>query len=116
MGKLCDSGTIPHLVKALTDSNRMVRMRAAEGLVDLKFEIVPIFKHVVKTGDRYGLHAFLAALENANLLNTLDAELRQARCFATEVEREDLLAILRGGTLPHPKIAAVSQVLETAPR
>jgi hypothetical protein len=26
------------------------------------------------------------------------------------------LAILRGGTLPHPKIAAVSQVVETVPR
>jgi HEAT repeat protein len=116
MGKLCDSGTIPHLVKALTDSNRMVRMRAAEGLVDLKFEIVPIFNHVVKTGDRYGLHAFLAAVENANLLNTLNAELRQARCFATEVERENLLAVLHTGTLLDPKIVTVSQAMETVPR
>jgi hypothetical protein len=50
------------------------------------------------------------------LLNTLNAELRQARCFATEVERENLLAVLHTGTLLDPKIVTVSQAMETVPR
>src|SRR5580658_9781823 len=78
IGKLYDTAAVPHLVNALTDSNRLVRMRAAEALVDFKSELASIFAQVVKTGDRYGLHAFLAALENADLRKRLDADLREA--------------------------------------
>jgi HEAT repeat protein len=116
MGKLCNSEGIPHLINALRDSNRLVRMRAAEGLVDFKSEIVSIFTQVVKTGDRYGLHAFIAALENANLLKTLDAELRQPVSYETEGERDELLAVLHTGALLKPKLATASQPVETAAR
>jgi HEAT repeat protein len=116
IGKLCNSEGIPHLINALTDSNRLVRMRAAEGLVDFKSEIVSIFTQVVKTGDRYGLHAFIAALENANLLNTLEAELRQPVSSETERERDELLAVLHTGALLKPKLATASQPVETAAR
>jgi HEAT repeat protein len=116
MGKLCNSEGIPHLINALRDSNRLVRMRAAEGLVDFKSEIVSIFTQVVKTGDRYGLHAFITALENANLLKTLDAELRQPVSSETEGERDELLAVLHTGALLKPKLATASQPVETAAR
>jgi hypothetical protein len=70
----------------------------------------------VKTGDRYGLHAFIAALENANLLKTLDAELRQPGSSETEAERDELLAVLHTGALLPPKLATASEPVETAAR
>jgi HEAT repeat protein len=114
IGKLCDRDAIPYLINALTDSNRLVRMRAAEGLVDLKSEMVSIFSQVVKTRDRYGLHAFLAALENANLRNRLDAELGQAAYPEIEHDRDELLAVLRTGKLAEPQATTALQPIETA--
>jgi HEAT repeat protein len=114
IGKLYDKKAIPHLINALTDSNRLVRMRAAEGLVDLKSELVSIFAQVVKTRDRYGLHAFLAALENADLRNRLDAEIRQAAYSGIKDEREELLAVLSAGKLREPQTATAAQPIETA--
>ena len=116
MGKLYHKVAIPHLIDALTDSNRLVRMRAAEGLVDLKSEMVSIFAQVVKARDRYGLHAFLAALENADLRDRLDAEIRKGTYSAAEHESEELLAVLRTGKLAEPRAAAGSQPIETAAR
>jgi HEAT repeat protein len=116
MGKLYHKVAIPHLIDALTDSNRLVRMRAAEGLVDLKSEMVSIFSQVVKARDRYGLHAFLAALENADLRDRLDAEIRKGTYSAAEHESEELLAVLRTGKLAEPRAAAGSQPIETAAR
>lgn len=114
IGKLYDKKATPHLINALTDSNRLVRMRAAEGLVDLKSELVSIFAQVVKTRDRYGLHAFLAALENADLRNRLDAEIRQAAYSGIEEEREELLAVLSAGKLTEPQNPTAAQPIETA--
>jgi HEAT repeat protein len=116
IGKLYDKEAIPHLINALADSNRLVRMRAAEGLVDFKSEIVSIFAQVVKTRDRYGLHAFLAALENADLRNRLDAELRHGAYFEAEHEREELLEVLSTGKLAEPCAATASQPIETVAR
>jgi HEAT repeat protein len=116
MGKLYNKVAIPHLIDALTDSNRLVRMRAAEGLVDLKSELVSIFAQVVKERDRYGLHAFLAALENADLRDKLDAEIREGAYSEAEHESEELLAVLRTGKLAEPGAATGSQPIETAAR
>jgi HEAT repeat protein len=113
IGKLYDREAIPHLINALTDSNRLVRMRAAEGLVDLKSDLVSIFAQVVQTRDRYGLHAFLAALENADLRKTLDADLRQTAYSETEHDHEELLAVLSTGKLVESPAAPVAQSIET---
>ncbi len=110
MGKLYDPRALPYLLKAVTDSNRLVRMRAAEGLVDFKSELPSIFAHVVKTRDRYGLHAFLAALENAGLRNQLDTELRKEFAQST-LELEELLNVLSTGKLPETQVTP----LEPAP-
>jgi hypothetical protein len=90
-------------------------MRAAEGLVDFKSEMVSIFAQVVKTRDRYGLHAFLAALENANLRNTLEAELGRAPFPEAEHERDELFAVLRTGKLVDPQ-PAMAQPVESVAR
>lgn len=110
LGKLSHRGAIPPLLKGLTDSNRLVRLRAAEALVDLKSEMVPIFEEVVATADRYGFHAYVAALDNAGLQGKLESELK---AIAGAHQGDFLLRVLRTGTLssgqPVPQEMASAQ-------
>jgi HEAT repeat protein len=99
LGKLSDSRAIPSLLRGLTDSNRLVRLRAAEALVGLGTEMAPIFEKVVATRDRYGLHAYLTALENANLKRKLEAELQNATGMDEEAKKT-LQGVLQTGALP----------------
>jgi HEAT repeat protein len=98
LGKLCNASAIPSLLIGLTDSNRLVRLRAAEGLVDLKTDRVGIFEKVAATRDRYGLHAYLTALDNASLQATLESELK-ASSRLDEQTKEMLLEVLHTGSL-----------------
>src|SRR6267143_1360284 len=75
LGELCEPRAIPDLIRGVTDSNRLVRLRAAEALIKLKTEMTPIFQQVIATQDRYGLQAYLTALENAGLRGQLEREL-----------------------------------------
>src|SRR5437667_12020057 len=99
LGKLSDPRAIPSLLRGLTEANRLVRLRAAEALVDLKKDMATIFEQVVETGDRYGLHAYLTALENADLRAKLEQELQSSTELREEV-RDRLQKVLRTGTLP----------------
>ncbi len=99
LGKLSDPRTIPALLRGLTDANRLVRLRAAEGIVELKAEMAPIFADVVATRDRYGLHAYLTALENADLRGKLEESIETS----TKINKKDrnrLRNVLQTGTLP----------------
>ena len=98
LGKLLDRRTIPPLLRGLTDSNRLVRLRAAEAIVATAADLAPIFQQVVATRDRYALHAFLTALENANVLSTLESELQNSHALSTH-ERTSLQNVLRFGSL-----------------
>jgi HEAT repeat protein len=109
LGKLSDCRAIPTLLGGLTDSNRLVRLRAAEGLVGLKTEMVPIFEKVVATRDRYGLHAYLTALENAGKRAKLEAELNASKRVAEE-EKDTLQNVLETGTLPADEPATVASL------
>ncbi|HET6929975.1 MAG TPA: HEAT repeat domain-containing protein, partial [Candidatus Acidoferrum sp.] len=102
LGKLSDSRAVPSLLRGLTDSNRLVRLRAAEALVGLATDMAPIFEKVVATRDRYGLHAYLTALENANLKRKLEAELQNPARMDEET-RELLQGVLQTGALPAQK-------------
>jgi HEAT repeat protein len=98
LGKLSGPRAVPALLRGLTDANRLVRLRAAEALIELKEDMAPIFERVVQTQDRYGLHAYLTALENADLQGKLEEELRDS----TTVKKEDknrLQKVLQTGTL-----------------
>lgn len=99
LGKLSEPRAIPSLLRGLMDSNRLVRLRAAEALVELDTRMAPIFEKVVETGDRYGLHAYLTALENADLRTKLEQELQSSTEIKEEV-RNHLEKVLRTGTLP----------------
>src|SRR6266478_584934 len=98
LGKFSDPRAVPSLLRGLTDANRLVRLRAAEALVDLKKDMAPIFERVVETGDRYGLHAYLTALENSNLREKLDEELGASPKISEEA-RDRLRKVLRTATL-----------------
>src|SRR5215467_72279 len=98
MGQLADPRAIPTLLKGLTDSNRLVRLRAAEALVQFRAVMVPIFQQVIQLRDRYGLHAFLTAIENADLRGKLEAQL-QNHVGVDEQEKTVLQKVLQTGVL-----------------
>jgi HEAT repeat protein len=108
LGELCERRAIPDLIRGLTDSNRLVRLRAAEALIKLKTEMVPIFQQVVATQDRYGLQAYLTALENADLRGKLEEEL-QAWTPGSNEQKTRLQKILQSGVLlaEEPALAEV---------
>jgi len=110
-GKLSDSRAIPSLLRGLTDSNRLVRLRAAEALIELKTEMAPIFERVVEARDRYGLHAYLTALENADLRGKLEAEI-QASTKISDEEKGLLQKVLQSGALPAEEPANAAQTAD----
>jgi HEAT repeat protein len=98
LGELSEPRAIPDLIRGLTDSHRLVRLRAAEALVKLKTEMAPIFRQVIATQDRYGLQAYLAALENAGLRGKLEEELRDGKPGSDD-DKSSLRTILETGAL-----------------
>src|SRR5260370_21705189 len=115
LGKLAQRRAVPALLRGLTDSNRLVRLRAAEGLVALSAEMVPIFQQVVAAGDRYGLHAYVTALENANVFAKLEGELQDAASLTGE-EKDRLRNVLRSGSLIAEGTAAPVDAAKAAAR
>jgi HEAT repeat protein len=113
LGKLADPRAIPSLLRGLTDSNRLVRLRAAEALVGLKTEMVPIFEQAVAARDRYGLYGYLTALENANLRGALEVEL-QASTRVNEEEKKRLQIVLQAGRLPADEPVTAESVPKSA--
>jgi HEAT repeat protein len=112
-GKISDRRAIPALLRGLTDSNRLVRFRAGEALVALHGDMVPIFQQVVATGDRYGLHAYVTALENANLVANLESDL-QASTSLTHEEKDRLQSVLLSGSPTPQEIAPPLEPIKVA--
>jgi HEAT repeat protein len=114
LGELCEPRAVPDLIRGLTDSHRLVRLRAAEALIKLKTAMAPIFQQVIATQDRYGLQAYLAALENAGLRGTLEEELQAGKPESAD-EKSSPWNILQMGALPAEEPAmAVSGVAKSA--
>jgi HEAT repeat protein len=109
LGKLSGPRATPSLLRGLTDANRLVRLRAAEALVELETDMAPVFEQVVQTRDRYGLHAYLTALENADLRGKLDGEIQASTKISVE-EKDHLLRVLQTGALPEENPATEEQV------
>ena len=98
LGKRAERRAIPALLRGITDSNRLVRLRAAEALISFHSDLVGIFQQVVAAGDRYALHAFLTAVENADLLETLQDELQGSTSLDSR-EKVRLQNALRSSSL-----------------
>jgi HEAT repeat protein len=104
---------IPFLLHGLTDSNRLVRLRAAEGLVDFKTELLPIFEKVIALQDQYGLHAFLTAIENAGLHPILVEGIENTKGTRSEADAM-LLEVLRTGKLATAHASAENILVKAA--
>lgn len=99
LGKLPDPAAIPPLLRCIRDSNRLVRLRAAEALLDFPAERVAIFEQVVTAQDRYALHAYLTALDNAGLQATLKTEIDADPRLAQQ-SKAVMVEVLQSGGLP----------------
>jgi len=105
LGELNHRSAIGSLLCGLSDSHRLVRLRAAEALVDFAPDRIAIFQAAVARADRYALHAYLAALDNAGLQAQLEADL-QTMAQLNRPTRDMLLEVLRTGGLPSAQLAA----------
>lgn len=114
LGKLSGPRAVPALLRGLTDANRLVRLRAAEALIELKGEMAPTFERVVQTQDRYGLHAYLTALENADLRGKLEEELRDS-AKVREEDKNRLQRVLQTGTLLAEEPAPTESATDKTP-
>jgi HEAT repeat protein len=99
LGKLSQPTAIPLLLHGLSDSHRLVRLRAAEAIVDFPAKMVATFEQVVAMRDRYGLHAYLTALENAGLQAKLEGE-TTANEEISKRTKTMLLEVLHTWTVP----------------
>jgi HEAT repeat protein len=115
LGKHNQPQAIAALLHGLTDSNRLVRFRSAEGLVEQKLEMVAIFRRVLELRDLYGTHAYLTALENASLRGILEAALKEMREIG-EQEREQLLEVLKSWKLPSNEDALAAPAMHEIAR
>jgi HEAT repeat protein len=97
LGELRNQSAITILLRGLTDSKRLVRVRAAEALLKMDSDQVAIFESAVATKDRYGLDAYLTALDNAGVVGSLQTRLAQLRPTARQ---DALLEILNEKLLP----------------
>ena len=99
LGSFCHSSCLPFLLNGLKDPNRLVRLRAAEGLVSFKTDLVEMFESVLALRDQYGLHAYLTAVENAGLQSTMEAEIA-ANAGCSSETKDDWLKTLSTWSLP----------------
>ena len=97
LGELRNQSAISILLRGLTDSKRLVRVRAAEALLKMDSDQVAIFESVVATKDRYGLDAYLTGLDNAGVVGSLQTRLTQ---LPSTAGRDTLLEILNDRLLP----------------
>jgi HEAT repeat protein len=136
LGKISNARAVPVLLRGLTDSNRLVRLRAAESLIQLRSTIglavieqsaggapktvneierrglLSVFEQVAALKDRYGLHAYMTALENANLRGKLEEEIRQNPYLRLEAKNM-LLEVLETGRPPVEAVVAENAPVET---
>jgi len=61
--------------------------------------LLSVFEQVAALKDRYGLHAYLTALENANLRGKLEEEIQEGRGLSPEKKR-CLQEVLQTGQPP----------------
>ncbi len=138
LGTLSNPRAVPTLLRGLTDSNRLVRLRAAESLIQLratiglaafrddmrdgpaavddleKIGLLTVFEQVAALKDRYGLHAYLTALENANLRGKLEEEIQESQDLSRE-KRKSLQDVLLTGRPPAEAVTEENAAVKAGP-
>ena len=89
--------------------------RTATAVDDLeKIGLLSVFERVAALKDRYGLHAYLTALENANLRGKLEEEIQESRELSPEKKRS-LQEVLQTGQPPLEPVVDEQVSVKTAP-
>ena len=81
--------------------------------MQFRAEMVPIFRQVVQLRDRYGLHAYLTAIENGDLRGKLEAQLQNNTKIMGE-QKGVLLKVLQTGAMPLKDRLTTQDVLNPA--
>ena len=102
--------TIPILLDALCDSNRLVRLRSAAALSEFIQDRTRILESVVDSHDRYALHAMISALELVGGFGKIVEDLSDPSQDSAAAKR--LLDALREGAEGLWSIVPASPVLE----
>ena len=110
LGELHAPSALNILLRGITDSKRLVRMRAAEALLKLGLDEAAIFEKVVASQDRYGIDAYLSALDNAGLIASVEEKIKQLE----PSRRDALLEVLGTRILPGTALSSTSPVLAEA--
>jgi HEAT repeat protein len=97
LGELRNPSATAVLLRGLTDSKRLVRVRAAEALLKMDSDQAAIFQSVAATQDRYGIDAYLTALDNCGAVDALKHRLMQ---LPITPGRDALLEMLTERLLP----------------
>ena len=108
LGKLRDPATIPPLLRCLRDPNRLIRLRSAEAMLKLKHGQAEIFQQVLAAKDKYALHAYLTALDNADLQQAIREEIIGHNGFS-QATKSMLLQALRISNLHGDRSEPVSE-------
>jgi len=93
LGKLRDPATIPPLLHCMRDPNRLIRLRSAEAMLKIKKGQAQIFQQVLAVKDKYALHAYLTALDNAGLQQALRDEITEYDGFSAATKSVLLQAL-----------------------
>jgi predicted nucleic acid-binding protein len=96
IGDLQDFHGIPVLIRALTDKNRFVRLRAATALVRFRGEEEHVLRQAMHTHDRYAVEALVSELQRADRISELARDL--AHPARGPRAKSALLAALEGGS------------------
>jgi HEAT repeat protein len=97
LGELRHASAIPVLLRGLADSKRLVRTRSAEALLKINADQAAIFEKVVATNDRYGIDAYLTALDNTGNIGNVQAKIMQ---LPPSAGKDTLLEMLAARLLP----------------
>ncbi len=89
-----ESGRIRLLLRALCDSNRNVRQRAAWALARIEPNLQAVLEQVVATRDNYALQAFISELERSGAMQAVihSLEVEAAHGVAQSILMQALLA------------------------
>jgi HEAT repeat protein len=98
LGNVAHRATVPPLLRCLRDPNRLIRLRSAEAILKIKKGQAEIFQQVLAAKDKYALHAYLTALDNNGLQESLREEITQHGGLPEET-KSALLQALRIGNL-----------------
>ena len=114
LGQLRTPLTIQPLIRALTDSHRLVRLRAAQAIVEQDDDPVSTFERIAELRDPYAQDAYISAADNAGTYAELVDAIKNALDMDETVRAELIAAASRLNTAAE-RAALASDIPEAVP-